>query len=168
MTDTPSEVPETTPEPVNTPEAPAREGGAPETADGRDARIAELEKRLADAEPILKAHADAEEARKTELQKANERAAALERELSAAREAAARSKVAAETGLSADVVALLRGSTEEELMAAARKVADGRPSANLRTRTRPTVGAGASQPGSEPSGESPEELAKRIRKAMPY
>src|SRR5690606_9203244 len=164
MTDTPSEVPETTPEPVNTPEAPAREGGAPETADGRDARIAELEKRLADAEPILKAHADAEEARKTERQKANERAAALERELSAAREAAARSKVAAETGLSADVVVLLRGSTEEELMAAARQVAYGRSPANLLTLTPPTVGTGSGEPG----GESPEELAKRIRKAMPY
>ncbi|MFJ6019786.1 hypothetical protein ACIQFP_10595 [Nocardiopsis alba] len=137
--------------------------------DQRDAEIAELKRQLEEAAPILRAHREAEEANKTELQKVQDRAAELERELTASREAAARANVAAKTGLSPDVVALLNGATEADLLAAAEKVkAAAAPSSpSLRRKPSPTVGEGGSSAGGESDVTDPAKLAEAIRKRMP-
>lgn len=129
------------------------------------ARIAELQRRLDEAAPILQAHKDAEEARKSELQKATERAESLETELSKLRDEAARARVAEKTGLSSVQVALLKGATEAELLKAAEVFA---AKGSLRSKSTPTVGNGPSSGGSEPDTDTPAALADRIRKAMPY
>ena len=139
----------------------------PETSeDDKDAQIAELRKQLEDAQPILQAHAEAEEQNKTDLQKANERAEGLEAELTRLRDEAARARVAEKTGLSSDVVALLNGSTEEEILKAAEKVVKARP--RLHSRSEPVTGAGPSKGSPTENKPSPSKLADAIRKRMPY
>ncbi|WP_431888744.1 hypothetical protein [Nocardiopsis alba] len=151
---------------------PATAETAPEVRDGNSAedaaaRIAELQRQLDEAAPILQAHKDAEDARKSELQRANERAAELEAERDRLRDEASRARVAEATGLTSAQVAFLRGSTEDELMKAAKAFASAAPS-GLRTRSTPTVGNGASSAGSEPDKDTPAAMAEKIRAAMPY
>lgn len=139
--------------------------------DARDAEIAELRRQLAEVAPIVQAHREAEDANKSDLQRAQERAAQLEAELTAAREASARATVAARTGLPTDVVALLQGATEEDLMAAAEKVkaavaATGSAPRTLRGRPVPRVGGSGSTGGGDVDADSPEKLAAEIRKRM--
>lgn len=155
--------------PVSAPEGPTDEGAdpVPDVPDAPDERIAALQRQLDEAAPILQAHKDAEEARKTELQKATERAESLETELSKLRDEAARARVAEATGLTSEQVAHLKGGTEEELTAAATAFASGR--SGLSTRSRPVVGAGASKGGPENADVTdPAALAAAIRKRMPY
>lgn len=79
--------------------------------------------RLRDAEPILQAHQAAEDAAKTDLERANERIAQME---AAAAERDARdvvAEVAAAHGISADNLDLLGSGTREELDARAQRVA---------------------------------------------
>ena len=91
-------------------------------------RLAEEKGKYADYED-LKAKAakfdEAEEASKSELQKATERAAALEQELNGMKQAETvrniRENVAKETGIPAN---LLTGTTEEECKAQAAAIAD--------------------------------------------
>lgn len=149
--------------------APVNEGEG-KGEDTRDAEIAELRRQLEAAKPILQAHKDAEEANKTELQKAQERAAQLESELTASREAAARATVAAKTGLAPEVVALLQGATEADLLAAAEKVkaAVGPVPPSLRNKPAPRVGGPGSSSGGEGDASDPAKLAERIRAQMPY
>ena len=147
-----------------TEEAPKDEGG-----DDRDAQIAELRRQLDEAAPILQAHKDAEEAQKSEIQKANERADSLESELTKLRDEAARARVAEKTGLPSEIVGLLAGSSEEDLLQAAEKVASTRGDSGLKSRSKPLVGPGASKGGAEDADATdPAALAAAIRKRMPY
>ena len=70
----------------------------------------------------------AEEARKTELQKATEKAEALQKQLDEINQAnsirAMREKVAKETGLPADMMEFLTGADEEACMAQAKKLVE--------------------------------------------
>lgn len=148
-------------------EAPAADA-AP---DPRDAEIAELRRQLEAAAPILQAHKAAEDARKTDAERAADRIAELESALAAAQLESARARVAEATGLPLAVVARLAGSTEDEIRAAADEVAKlaagSRP--KLSARSRPVVGG---EPGKASSSDEdvvdPAKLAEAIRKRLPY
>lgn len=112
---------DTTPsEPQGTPETPAGtvEAPAQDTTDWK-AEARKWEARAKENAPAARRLAELEEAQKTEIQKATERAEQAERELAQTRLDAARHKVAAQHGVPAD---LLSGSTEDELEAAAQKL----------------------------------------------
>lgn len=168
------EAPEATPEDSapkdeSTPKAP--EEVTPESSESpssvdKDAEIAELRRKLDEAAPIIQAHADAEEQNKSELQKSNERAESLEAELTKLRDEAARARVAERTGLPSDVVALLNGATEEQILKAAEKVARAKP--QLHTRPSPAIGSGPSKGDEDTGPVDPRKLAEAIRKRMPY
>lgn len=144
------------------------EGTGGREPDPRDAEIAELKRRLADAEPILKAHREAEDAKRSDLERATSRIAELEQENAKLHARLMRASVAEKTGLPLEVVAALAGETEAELLQAAELVAGARR-ANLAERPRPRVGAGASRSGAEPEDAAdPATLAAAIRKRMPY
>lgn len=163
-------IPETTPTGEVTPAAPEPTPGEGDQADKRDAEIAELKRQIEAAAPVLKAHADAEEASKSELQKAQDRAAQLESDLAASREAASRATVAAKTGLAPEIVALLNGADEASLLAAAEQIksAAGPQPPNLRQKPAPKVGAAGSAASGEGDISDPAKLAAAIRAHMPY
>lgn len=166
------------PETVGNPEdeaTPAEDAKTPETADSapdpRDAEIAELRRQLEAAAPILQAYKDAEDAKKSDEQRAADRIAELEKALAAAQMESARARVAEATGLPLAVVSKLAGSTEEEIRAAADEVvkliAGNRP--KLSTRSRPVVGGGPGKAGpSDEDAVDPVKLAEAIRKRLPY
>lgn len=114
---TPADAPKASPTP---PSDEPNADGKPELT--LDQALAELEKARKQAaryrnernelKPLADKHREAEEATKTEAQKASERIAALEAENQTMLLAAKRAELAASTGVPAD---LLRGSTIEEL-----------------------------------------------------
>lgn len=167
------EAPETAENPED--EAPTAEDVEAPTADSapdpRDAEIAELRRQLEAAAPILQAHKDAEDAKKSDAQRAADRIAELETALAAAQLDSARARVAEATGLPLAVVAKLAGSTEDEIRAAADEVAKlaagSRP--KLSTRSRPVVGGEPGKAGSsDEDAVDPVKLAEAIRKRLPY
>lgn len=144
------------------------EGTGGREPDPRDAEIAELKRRLADAEPILKAHREAEDAKQSDLERATSRITELEQENAELHARLMRASVAEKTGLPLEVVAALAGDTEEALLKAAELVAGARRG-SLGERPRTRVGAGASRGGAEPEDAAdPAKLAAEIRKQMPY
>lgn len=150
------------------PAEPALEADDTETHDPARARAA-LEKknreakalrdRLRELEPLAAKAREADEAAKTELQKAAEARATAERERDEARLALARRDAADEAGLPKAWADRLRGSTTEELLADAKNLAKevgpkdvppprsaGRPVADLRPGALP-AGDGATASG---------------------
>ncbi|MGY2036611.1 hypothetical protein ACW9HF_15120 [Nocardia gipuzkoensis] len=116
------------------PAAPANpsppEPAAPKTPDEYEAMIKELRKenagwrtKLRDAEPIIKAHNAAEEAAKTEVQRATERATAAEKQIA---ELTVK-LVAARHGIPEEDYDLLGSGTPEELENRAARLAARRP-----------------------------------------
>ena len=91
----------------------------------------------------------AEEAKKTELEKAQERIAELEKTTAAATRAALVTRIAAEEGVIPEV---LTGSTEEEMRAAAKRVLEWRDS-NKRTTPQPKKLASGSSSAEPKTGE---------------
>ncbi|MER5886797.1 hypothetical protein ABT160_23485 [Streptomyces sp. NPDC001941] len=153
----------------NEPEQQRNSAGEAESPDPNAAELAALRARLAEAAPILQAHKDAEEAQKTEAQRLREALEAAERERDEARRVVVRAEVAEETGLTGDVVALLHGATKDELLAAAKTVAEqsqkrggglpSRPRANLKT---------GQEVAGEPEVTDPLKLAAAIKRRLSY
>lgn len=108
----------------STVEAPAQEPDAGESKDidwvaqarKWEQRAKDANKRVKELEPVAAKAVELEEASKSELQKAQERAEAAERALAEATATAARAEVAAAKGVP---VALLSGDTREALEASA-------------------------------------------------
>ncbi|MGW3072730.1 hypothetical protein [Kitasatospora sp. NPDC001132] len=157
------ETPEGTTE--ETPETPAETPDASEAA----AKIAALEAKLAEAAPILQAHADAEAARKSAEEKLREELEAAQRERDEAQRGLMLREVAEETGLASNVVALLHGASKDELLAAAKTVADqakARPGAPA--RPNPTVGGGTDAKSTDSDDIDPMKLAAAIAKRVRF
>lgn len=76
-----------------------------------------------EAEPILKAHQEAEDAAKSELEKASERAAAAEARVAELESAAVLAEVAGAHGIAPENYDLLGSGTREELEARAQRIA---------------------------------------------
>lgn len=101
------------------------------------------------------------ESQKTESQKLTDRAAAAEKERDEARVDALRARVGASKGLPADIVDLLKGSTEDELMAHADRLA-----AHFKATLRPSGQADQGTRGT-PTGTAPrDQFADFINKQM--
>lgn len=108
----------------STVEAPAQESDAGESKDidwvaqarKWEQRAKDANRRVKELEPVAAKAVELEEASKSELQKAQERAEAAEKALAAATATAARAEVAAAKGVP---VALLSGDTREALEASA-------------------------------------------------
>lgn len=143
----------------STPAAPAAAGHEdPKTLEDYQAIVRKLRDenaswrtKLRDAEPILKAHAEAEEAAKTELQRATERAAAAEK-AAAEREAQLNVlRAAAKHGIPEEDHDLLGSGTPEELDARAARLAARYASSTALTpppSDRPVEGL---RPGASPT-----------------
>ncbi|MFK0290331.1 hypothetical protein ACIQU6_07590 [Streptomyces sp. NPDC090442] len=159
----PKDAPEVTVQESNSTLPPEHGRTEPDT---RDAEIAALRKQIEEAAPILQAHKDAEEARKSEAQKLTEALEAARAEAADARRVVMRAKVAEATGLPSDVVALLSGNSEEDLMGAAKAVAaiSSPRGSGLPKRPTPTVSTGQEKPEA-PEVVDPRKLAAAIRKA---
>ena len=82
-----------------------------------------------DAEPIVKAHAEAEERNKTELQRATERAQQYERDLAASQQQIQLLGFAAKYGIPEDDYDLLGSGTPEEMESRAVRIAHMREAA---------------------------------------
>lgn len=142
--------------------------GTPDPAEAA-AEIERLKAQLAEAAPILQAHKDAEEASKTAEEKLRDELAAAQRERDEAKRAVMLREVADETGLSADVVTLLQGATREELLAAAKKVADGsKVRKGAPGRPNPTVGGGTDAKPTDDDEIDPAKLAAAIAKRVRF
>ncbi|WP_433224474.1 hypothetical protein [Microtetraspora malaysiensis] len=143
---------------------PTGDGGTTEANEDHAAVIADLRAKLAEVEPIVQAHKDAEDARKTVEEKLREDLAAAQRERDDAQRAVMLSEVAEETGLPVKVVKRLVGATKDELMAAAKEIAEvsGKRGATS-ARPNPTVGGGTDST-SEPESLDPAKLAAAITK----
>jgi hypothetical protein len=168
------------PTPQTTPPTPPA-GATPDTGTGDSDWKAEAEKwkglsrkHEAQAKENLAAAqklAAYEESQKSESQKAADRMAVLEREVSEAKTTALRYEVGVEKGVPTKLLRYLSGSTKEELEAnAAQLIAD------FGTGTDPSKGAGAQsgrprealRPGAAP-GANPDpnaEINSRIREAI--
>ncbi|MGV9263149.1 hypothetical protein ACWDRR_00630 [Kitasatospora sp. NPDC003701] len=152
--------------PEEAPGNPSREGLS--NPDQLAAQVAELTARLAEAEPILKAHADAEEAAKTDLQRATDRADAAERKAAELARSALLRTLADETGLPVEAMTRIQGATEDEMRADATALAallGARP--KLKTRPAPVAGGGGGVPDDGASVD-PRKLAAAIRRLRKY
>ena len=105
-----------------------------------------------DAEPILKAHQEAEDAAKSELEKATERAAAAEARIAELESAALLAEIAAEHGISRDNYDLLGSGTREELAARAQRIAALGAAATRPPTDRPVESL---KPGASPESPAP-------------
>ena len=167
MSDTPIVEPVAPADPLAPPVAPAElaspaelpvEPAAPKSLEDYEAMVRKLRDenaswrtKLRDAEPILQAHAEAEEAAKTEVQRANERAAEAER-IAAERESQLNVlRAAAKHGIPEEDYDLLGSGTPEELDARAARLAARYPSSTAPTpppSDRPVEGL---RPGASPT-----------------
>ena len=124
------------------------------------ARIAKVESRFADYEDIKAKAAkvdEAEEAAKTELQKAQERIAQLENDNAGLSRNALAAKIAAEEGVIPEV---LHGTTEEEMRAAAARVKEW---ANQGRKPAPKPQSLSSGSGGEPKTGEKGRAAAALR-----
>ncbi|MGY1436693.1 hypothetical protein [Streptomyces reniochalinae] len=126
------------------------------------AELERLRAQLAEVAPIVQAHKDAEEARKTEEQKLREALESAERERDEASRVLMRREVADETGLSPAVVDLLTGATKDELLKAANEVVS-HTKGRVGTRPAPKVGGGKDAVKTDDDID-PVALAKAIAK----
>jgi hypothetical protein len=145
------------------PEAPAANADA-------TAEIERLKAQLAEVAPIVQAHKDAEEARKSAEEKLREELTAAQRERDEAQRGLLIREVAEETGLSSDVVALFgSATTKAELLAAASKVADqSKARKGTTARPNPIVGGGADAKSTESDEIDPVKLAAAIAKRVRF
>ena len=102
-----------------------------------------------DAEPIVKAHAEAEERNKTELQRATERAQQYERDLAASQQQIQLLGFAAKYGIPEDDYDLLGSGTPEEMESRAVRIAHMREAA-IGNTAGSTFGAAESTPAGVP------------------
>lgn len=159
---------------------PAEETGATETAETETAEtpavdaeatteIERLKAQLAEVAPIVQAHKDAEEARKTAEEKLRDELSAAQRERDEAMRGLMLREVAEETGLSSDVVSLIQGATKDELLAAASKIADQtKARKGTPARPNPTVGGGADAKSTDSDEIDPVKLAAAIAKRVRF
>ncbi len=162
-----TEAPEA-PEEVETEFDPARARAALEK---KNREAAGLRARLKELEPLAAKAREADEATKTELQKATEARAAVERERDEARLALMKRDAAEEAGLPKAWADRLRGSTAAELLADAKALAKDftpapqssarRPVADLRTGALP---AGDRPSGTNTSAEIDDWIRSRGRR----
>lgn len=142
----------------NEPEEKGEEPAEPETDWKAEAR--KWERRSKENAEKARAYDELQEQSKTELQKAQEEAAAYKRQvddMNARAEAdAARAKVAKETGVPAE---LISGADEESMRAFAKALADwGRPSSAPRTKRPGSFAADAGDSGDA----AKRELARQL------
>lgn len=117
-----------------------------------------------------KAQEQAEEAEKTELQKAIDRAEKAEGSVSEARSELWRLRAAAKHGIPEDLLDLLRGESEEDVLGVAERLAKrltGETKTSPDSRPRPRLKSGESG-GDEAPAPSPDEIAKRVRERLNY
>ncbi|MFE7315136.1 hypothetical protein ACFU7T_18955 [Streptomyces sp. NPDC057555] len=152
------EVPNTAAESSTGPAGNADAGSVDDTA----AELERLRAQLAEVAPIVQAHQDAEEARKTDEQRLREALEAAERERDEAAQVLMRREVADETGLPPTVVDLLSGATKDELLAAAKEVA-AHTKSRVGARPAPKVGGGKDAVKTEDDID-PVALARAIAK----
>ncbi|MFG2183080.1 hypothetical protein ACGFLS_30775 [Streptomyces abikoensis] len=153
---------ETTPEAQ---EVTASRDAVTQGADGADAELERLRVQLAEYAPIVQAHQEAEEVRKTDERKLRDELELIQRERDEARRGLLLREVADETGLPADVVALIQGSTRDELLSAASVIAErAKPAFAAPKRPSPTVGAGTDAPPNDSDDIDPIKLARAIAK----
>lgn len=139
----------TTPEtPAQAPEEkPAEEQPAkPETDWKAEAR--KWEQRAKENTEAAKKLADLEEANKSELQKAQERAKELEQRATQAEQMALRTRIAAEMNVPVEV---LQGTDEDSIKASAQRVLDWRDSNKPKAPAPKSLKSGSS--GEPPTGE---------------
>lgn len=108
--------------PISTDPPEAEEPKTPLTPDQYEAQLAKLRKenaswrvKLREAEPIIKAHEEAEEANKTELQREREAREALQRERDELQTGYARLELAAQYNVSPDNIDLIGSGSREEM-----------------------------------------------------
>ncbi|MFE1777241.1 hypothetical protein [Streptomyces sp. NPDC059008] len=146
------------------PAAPDAVVYAPPAAEDLSAELEQLRAQLAEYVPIVQAHQEAEEARKTEEQHLREQVEAVQSELGEARRLLLR-EVADETGLSADVIALIQGSTKDELLSAASVIAERAKSTSAAPkRPTPTVDGGTDAPSTDSDDIGPIKIARAFAK----
>jgi hypothetical protein len=158
------ETPAGTEETSETAETTTETGGEP-AGSGGDESTAELERlraQLAEYAPIVQAHKDAEESRKSDEQKLREALEAAERQRDEAARVLMRREVADETGLSPAVVDLLNGATKDDLLKAANEVVS-HTRGRVGSRPAPKVGGGKDAVKSEDDID-PVALAAAIAK----
>ncbi|MFK0294494.1 hypothetical protein ACIQU6_29055 [Streptomyces sp. NPDC090442] len=166
MSDETQNEPEQAPEVEETTASRDAETEAPvaEAKDG-NAELERLRAQLAEYAPIVQAHQEAEEARKTGEQKLRDALETTQRERDEARRGLLLREIAEETGLPADVVALIQGATRDELLSAASVIAERTNSTPVAPkRPTPTVGAGTDAPPTESDDIDPVKLARAIAK----
>ncbi|MFI6770707.1 hypothetical protein [Streptomyces sp. NPDC050355] len=138
---------------------------APPAAEDLSAEVEQLRAQLAEYVPIVQAHQEPEEARKTEEQHLREQVEAVQRELGEARRGLLLGEVADETGLSADVIALIQGSTKDELLSAASVIPERAKSTSAAPkRPTPTVGGGTDPPPTDSDDIDPIKIARAFAK----
>jgi len=126
-----------------------------------------LRARLKELEPLAAKAREADEANKTEVQKATDARAAAERERDDARLELLRRDVAAKAGLPAELAARLRGSTEAELTADAKELLKLLPARTTSPRAVPELRSGAlPPPPAGAGGGSSGEIDSWIRDRM--
>ncbi|UJB43598.1 hypothetical protein [Streptomyces sp. A1-5] len=134
-----------------------------------NAELERLRAQLAEYTPIVQAHQEAEEARKTDEQKLRDELETTQRERDEARRGLLLREVAEETGLPADVVALIQGATRDELRSAASVIAERTKSTpTAPKRPTPTVGAGTDAPPTDSDDIDPVKLARAIAKRVRF
>jgi hypothetical protein len=146
------------------PTEPPTVGGDADTS----AELERLRTQLAEVAPIVQAHKDAEEARKTEEQKLRDALEGAERERDEARRGLMLREVAEESGLASDVVALIQGATKDELLAAAQKIAEQSKGKGVGARPTPRVGGGVDAPPNDSDDIDPVKLARAIAKRVRF
>lgn len=110
-----------------------------------------------EAEPIVKAHTEAQEAAKTEVQRATERADALEREKAELQVGYTRLEVAAQYNISPDNIDLIGSGSREEMEGRASRLAQLSAVQSPTQRPpsdRPVEGL---RPGASPEPPAPED-----------
>ncbi|MEU7177034.1 MULTISPECIES: hypothetical protein [Streptomyces] len=150
---------------------PSKPSEAPTVGAGdATAELERLRVQLAEAAPIVQAHKDAEEARKTDEQKLRDELEAIQRERGEAQRGLLLHEVAEETGLSADVIAIIQRAvtTKDELLSAASVIAEHtKRSPAAPKRPTPRVGGGVdaapADSGDFDAVKIAQAIAKRIR-----
>lgn len=130
VSDTPTDAPAA---PVETPTdatPTADEPKAPRTLEEVEAELTKIRReaasyrtKLREAEPLVKKAQEAEEANKTEIQKANERAQAAEQREKDSQTGFARLELAVQYGIAPDDIDLIGSGTREEMDARAKRLA---------------------------------------------
>jgi hypothetical protein len=128
MADEPVEVPQEAP--VENGEAPAEQAKPGKTPEDYEAELAKVRReaagyrvKLKEVEPIAKRAQEAEEAKKDDIQRANERAQAAEREKETLEQGYARLELAVQYKIEKEDIELIGSGSREEMEVRAKRVA---------------------------------------------